>query len=509
MRAMTASSLIPDEAVYEAVRRERSASPTNSTTCLSAEDLCARLQDKYTAFLRLNVQQVRTADKRINEEASLALESESQLGPVEADDGLHGEYEYDDDDETVGAGEKATIAERCRVHGQGVEEAKVRQAAYFWIEAFDGRGRKRTEGGDAFFVHVRGPSVVRASVTDNNDGSYLVVWKPSVSGTYVIAVSLFGVTVPSTPRAVVASTTLPCPAKCVVKGEHTRRAVSRATHSFEVHFKDRLGQVAPAIDVDVFVEPVPPSACTRTQGANRSPRARAPITHRPARAVRIRSAPRGAFATDTGAHGHVCCRCRPPPRAAVARPAAPTAGRRAARDGTRAARAAAGRAARTSTPTRSLPRGRGVGRREAAAAPGPCRLLLPPRARPVRPYLLERVTRRRRRGWVTAHPLAAARETEGAAAAVAVAAAARPRGSRRAAGAAARRRRRATGTCVCVWARSRFSCARRLRRAPSRWAWVHGGMGAWRHGGMWAWCILSRVWHVRTCRWVGCCRGKW
>ena len=67
------------------------------------------------------------------------------------------------------AGEVQTEAKECRVYGGGLEEATVRQHAFFWIEAVDAKQRKRSSGGDSFFVAIRGPSVVRARVLDNGE----------------------------------------------------------------------------------------------------------------------------------------------------------------------------------------------------------------------------------------------------------------------------------------------------------------------------------------------------
>jgi len=158
-----------------------------------------------------------------------------------------------------------TVAENCRLiakHGgtEDLGQVNVRREAYFWIEAVDALKKRRSQGGDAFFVTIRGPATVRARITDNQDGTYLVQWKPSTSGMYTVAVSLFGTHLPLSPMSVVACTSMPCPSQCRVRGEHLKSAVSRQTHFFEVLFKDALAQIAHAVDLDVFVEPLPPSS---------------------------------------------------------------------------------------------------------------------------------------------------------------------------------------------------------------------------------------------------------
>ena len=162
-----------------------------------------------------------------------------------------------------------TDASQCKLSGPGLSEATVRQASYFWIQACDAGGEKRVVGGDSFFVAVRGPSHARAKVLDNGDGTYLVVWKPSTSGSYAVTISLFGVTLPGVPFIVSATTNLPCPQKCEVRGEALHTAISRNTHSFEILFRDRHGQTAFAQELDVFVEPVTPNS-PRGRGGSRS-----------------------------------------------------------------------------------------------------------------------------------------------------------------------------------------------------------------------------------------------
>ena len=78
----------------------------------------------------------------------------------------------------------AASALHCRAHGAGLQMATVRQQATFTIDAHDENGERCARGGDAFFVAIRGGSRVRARVCDNDDGSYTVRLKPSVSGFY-------------------------------------------------------------------------------------------------------------------------------------------------------------------------------------------------------------------------------------------------------------------------------------------------------------------------------------
>lgn len=146
-------------------------------------------------------------------------------------------------------------ADRCTVSGSGIEAAAVRQLAEFSIEACDAQGSRLPAGGEAFFIHIRGPQRVRARITDNQDGTYLVSWTPPQSGKYSIAVSLFGLPLRGSPFTVMATAPAPFAPKCEVRGVGT--AIARATQTFEVSFRDRLGFATHAVDLDVYAELMP------------------------------------------------------------------------------------------------------------------------------------------------------------------------------------------------------------------------------------------------------------
>ena len=82
----------------------------------------------------------------------------------------------------------------CSAVGAGLESCVVRQLSSFTIRAATEDGEPQTTGGDdSFFVSIRGPGArVRARVADNADGTYEVLYKTEMSGTYAIFVSLLG-----------------------------------------------------------------------------------------------------------------------------------------------------------------------------------------------------------------------------------------------------------------------------------------------------------------------------
>jgi hypothetical protein len=131
-----------------------------------------------------------------------------------------------------------TVASCCRVEGQGLRAATVRESNTFTIVACDENGRRQVQGGDTFFVNIRGGGVrLRAVVYDHDDGRYSVSYKPEVSGTYRIGVSLLGEPLRGSPFECVAGTPTPVAEQCIVRGEALTHAVARTQQTFEVIFR--------------------------------------------------------------------------------------------------------------------------------------------------------------------------------------------------------------------------------------------------------------------------------
>lgn len=164
----------------------------------------------------------------------------------------------------------ATNPASCSVSGAGIQSASVGHTAEFFIEARNGTGAMRREGGDSFFVAIRGCSRVRARIADKGDGTYSCTWTPPQSGTYNIVVSCFGNSVPGSPFVCHALTPQPYAPQCAVSGAALLEAVARTTQTFDISFRDKLGYTTQAVDLDVFVEAVPiesPQALAGTAGA--------------------------------------------------------------------------------------------------------------------------------------------------------------------------------------------------------------------------------------------------
>ena len=251
------------------LRIELEYSPPNDAKPIvegNAQVLLNALQ-KSGLFKSLTIAQVKKVDLKAMRNAQRDREKEARVEEERRMAQEQAALEQEREEQEMGRAElPRTDPSQCKLSGDGLSQACARQPAYFWVEAFDSKGRKRPVGGDVFFVAIRGPSRVKARITDNGDGTYLVLWKPWCSGDYNIAISLYGALLPGAPFNVNVVTTLPCPTKCIARGNALTHAVSRHTHVFEVLFKDRLGAVAHAVDLDVFVEPLP-----ATSPRNRKP----------------------------------------------------------------------------------------------------------------------------------------------------------------------------------------------------------------------------------------------
>lgn len=132
--------------------------------------------------------------------------------------------------------------------------AIARQPATFTIKAINARGERVTSGGDQFRVDVRGSSVVRARITDLEDGTYTVKYTPSTSGSYSISITLAGASLAGSPWPLAVLMPRPESKNCRLNGDGLSNAIARETASFEVNFTDALSHPTHAEELDVSVE---------------------------------------------------------------------------------------------------------------------------------------------------------------------------------------------------------------------------------------------------------------
>lgn len=154
-----------------------------------------------------------------------------------------------------------TLASACRVRDAGLTNAGVGQKATFVIEAVGANGEPQTSGGDAFFVSIRYSGMgtrVNAQLYDNQDGTYTVTYKPISAGRCRISVTLDGDPLTGSPFACTVHSPQPSASQCTIEGAGLTRLVAAKHETFNVRFRDQLGQTAPYAELDVFLKPAGP-----------------------------------------------------------------------------------------------------------------------------------------------------------------------------------------------------------------------------------------------------------
>ena len=156
----------------------------------------------------------------------------------------------------------APAADLCKVMGDGLTQASIGKEARFTIIACSQHGIRFEDGGDIFTVNIRFHGLgirMRTKITDNDDGSYTVTYKPTTAGRCNISVLLGNDELPGSPyTCVVCGLAGPAPSSTntIVSGDALTKVTARAQEHFFVNFRDDLGQVAYASELDVWVQPV-------------------------------------------------------------------------------------------------------------------------------------------------------------------------------------------------------------------------------------------------------------
>lgn len=88
--------------------------------------------------------------------------------------------------------------------------------------------------------------------------AYASPLQPTSSGKLLISVSIGGSPIPGSPYTVVVVAPTPSAPHCLVSGEALTSVVAHRQESFAVSFRDALGQIAYACELDVWVQPIPP-----------------------------------------------------------------------------------------------------------------------------------------------------------------------------------------------------------------------------------------------------------
>lgn len=145
------------------------------------------------------------------------------------------------------------VAANCRLSGNGLNLAALFRDTSFTIDTMEKEGGQTAN----FFVMLRSSTQgtrIRTRITDNNDGTYTVTYKPLVSGRINVRIMLNQEDLPGSPTTCLVHDTAPCASQCTVEGAALSEAISRRPEHFFVTFRDPTGQLTHATDLDVFVE---------------------------------------------------------------------------------------------------------------------------------------------------------------------------------------------------------------------------------------------------------------
>jgi hypothetical protein len=126
--------------------------------------------------------------------------------------------------------------------GQGLTTAVARKLSRFSIEACAADRMRCRQGGLHFTVTITGAALVRARVTDKEDGTYVVEYKAPSSGQYSVSVLLHGAPLPGSPWRLEVVMPRPDAAQSTARGDALSRTIAAHISAFEVAFVDALGQ---------------------------------------------------------------------------------------------------------------------------------------------------------------------------------------------------------------------------------------------------------------------------
>lgn len=82
------------------------------------------------------------------------------------------------------------------------------QQLHITIQAVNSIGTLRTEGGDSFIIYIGGvfadnvTIIIEYTITDNLDGTYSLIFTPTIPGTYTLQISLYTIQIYGSPFVV-------------------------------------------------------------------------------------------------------------------------------------------------------------------------------------------------------------------------------------------------------------------------------------------------------------------
>ena len=155
-----------------------------------------------------------------------------------------------------------TSPKHCLVYGPGIGTCIARELTTIVIESYDAEGTKQESdersSKDNFAVRVRmvsGGVQLLCRIVPHGNGSYTVGFKPILSGKYIVTITLRGEPVRDSPYYCTVAPPRPDVGQCLIQGNALTKALAREPHFFEVSFRDALGNLAHAEELDVYALP--------------------------------------------------------------------------------------------------------------------------------------------------------------------------------------------------------------------------------------------------------------
>ena len=145
------------------------------------------------------------------------------------------------------------LPSRCVASGPELHTVITRTPGEFTVEARDTRDAHVPSGGDVVKVRITGAAGASPTVSDLGDGYYKVQFMAPTPGTYQVVVTFNGEPIMGSPFKLTVLVPKAQAEMCKVSGHGLESAVSASTSIFSVTFIDKLGNVAPAEELDVRV----------------------------------------------------------------------------------------------------------------------------------------------------------------------------------------------------------------------------------------------------------------
>ena len=146
------------------------------------------------------------------------------------------------DEQRCWLNETAAMAEHTVAEGTGLEVAVTDVETSFLIRARDWVHRPCESGGELFEVRARGPVLMSADVLDRGDGTYEVRYIPTVSGNYVMHVTLNRAPIKGSPFNLIVDSDVTRPENCHAEGLGLSSSEAGKAASFTIYKRDRHGQ---------------------------------------------------------------------------------------------------------------------------------------------------------------------------------------------------------------------------------------------------------------------------